>query len=86
MHSLHQIPLNVMKRHTLGGTMVDAPLDINAIIRVPIVFGILGRSICEMVTWLEWHVAFSSSFVLGIVGNYVHLYQEKHNMRHWVSA
>jgi hypothetical protein len=35
VHSLHQIPLNVMKRHTLGGTMVDAPLDINAKKRVP---------------------------------------------------
>ncbi len=78
-----------MKGHTLFGTMIDSPLDVNTVIRVPIVLGIRRRCVREVVTGFKGHVALTSRLVLGIVGKYISLFRgfgSKETMRESVTV
>ena len=84
MHSSHQISFDIMKGHTLGGTMIDTPLDIDTVIRVPIVLRIRWGLIREVVPGLKRHVALSSCLILCVVGIYFPLcerFELKESMR-----
>ena len=65
-----------MKGHTLGGTVIDTPLDIDTVIRVPIVLRIRRRLVCEVMTGFKWHVSFPSCLILCVVGVAVPLFME----------
>lgn len=73
MHPFHQILFDIVKCNTLGGAVVHTPFDIHTVVRVPIIFGIFGGRVRQVMPWLEWHVAFPSGFILGVIRYYVHL-------------
>ena len=69
IHSLHQVVFDIMKGHTLCSTVVNAPLHVDRIVRVPVILFVQRWSICEMVCWLKGHITLSSSFILGVIRN-----------------
>lgn len=54
VQTVHGVVLDIVKCHTFGSTMIRAFLDIDGIFGVPVLVGIIGKTIAPMMPWHEW--------------------------------